>query len=262
MSGIDLHRAYPGLITVAEGELLASLSSGETFLRARQKAGQSGVGITRLSYLREGFASRFRIDIQGRRQVLGLQIPGDFIDLAALVLNNVDHEIETLSPATITTLPHARVAALRGAAPDTYDKLWHIAMLDASIQRYWTFRTGRLGGRARIANLFAEMLVRQYARGLSGLDGCRLPISQADLAQACGMTPVHANRMLSELREEQVCLFLDGRVEVLNLHALFRHGEFQWDYLYLPEAIDEELGVTASSGLPAGRSRSIWRAQI
>jgi len=230
MPGINLHRAYPDLITVAEAELLASLKTGETFLRARQRTGQPGVRITHASYLLEGYVGRFRADTQGRRQFLALQIPGDFIDLPAFMLGHVDHEIETLSPATITALPHPRIATLREAAPDTYDKLWHIALLDASIQRYWTFRTGRLGGRARIANLFAEMLVRQYARGLCGLESCRLPVSQTDLAHACGMTPVHANRMLGELREAGICLFVDGRVEVLDLPGLFRQGEFQWDY--------------------------------
>jgi len=252
--GIDLHRAYPDLITLAEAELLASLKTDRIFLRSRQKAGQPGVRVTQASYLLDGFVGRFRADTQGRRQFLALQIPGDFIDLPAFMLGHVDHDIETLSPATITALPHARIAGLREAAPDIYDKLWHIALLDASIQRYWTFRTGRLVGRARVANLFAEMLVRQYARGLSGLDSCRLPISQTDLAQACGMTPVHANRLLGELREARICLFLDGRIEVLDLPALFRQGEFQWDYLYLPAGIDQHLTAIADGQCVAPRS--------
>ena len=68
------------------------------------------------------------------------------------------------------------------------------------------------------------------------------------------MTPVHANRMLGELREERVCLFMDGRIEVLDLPALFRQGEFHWDYLYLPAVIDQHLAAIAEGECTVPRS--------
>lgn len=253
MPGIDLNRAYPHLFTRAEAELLRSLQTAGTVLRPRQTVVRPGAPVTQAAYLQSGFVGRFRADAQGRRQFLALQIPGDFIDLPAFMLGHLDHEAETFSAATLCHLPHPQIAALRQTAPELYDRLWHVSLLDASIQRYWTFRTGRLGGRARIANLFAETVVRQYARGLAGLDSCLLPISQTDLAEACGMTPVHANRMLGELRGERICLFLDGHIEVLDLPGLFRQGQFQWDYLYLPAEIDAQLTAIAPGHSPAPR---------
>lgn len=261
MPGITLQRAYPHLFTMAQSDLLARLHSSRTMLRPRQKVAQPGVPLTEAAFLLSGFVGRFRADAQGRRQFLTLQIPGDFIDLSAFMLGHLDHEAETFSPATISFLPHDAIAGLRQSAPDIYDRLWHISLLEAAIQRYWIFRTGRLSGRARIANLFAETLVRQYARGLAGLDSCRLPISQTDLAAACGMTPVHANRMLGELRAEGICLFVDGSIEVLNLLKLFREGQFQWDYLYVPDEVDDQLTAICLGQAPAPRSTRIRRAQ-
>ena len=248
MPGLNLHRAYPQLFTPAEAELVTSLQGSPAKVGSRQKLAHAGVAVTACSYLLSGFAGRYRADHQGRRQLLALLIPGDFIDLPTCRLGRSDHEIETFVPATVTSLPHAAISALRHEAPDLHDKLWQVSLLDAAIERYWIFRNGRLVGRARIANLFAETLVRQYARGLCGLDGCPLPISQTDLAEACGMTPVHANRMLGELRQERICLFLDGRVEVMDLARLFRQGQFDWDYLYLPPALDARLAEIARTG--------------
>ena len=67
------------------------------------------------------------------------------------------------------------------------------------------------------------------------------------------MTPVHANRMLGELRQERICLFLDGRVEVMDLARLFRQGQFDWDYLSLPPALDARLAEIARTGSPLRR---------
>ena len=258
MQGLDLHRAYPQLFTRSEADLVTSLQGAAATVRPRHKLVQAGVPVTACSYLLEGFAGRYRADDQGRRQLLGLLIPGDFIDLPTWRLGHSDHEIVALAPARVCTLPHAAISDLRQDAPDLYDKLWQVTLLDAAIERYWTFRNGRLTGRARIASLFAEALVRQYARGLCGLNGCPLPISQTDLAEACGMTPVHANRMLGELRQEQVCLFLDGRVEVMDLAGLFRQAQFDWDYLYLPPEISERLAEIArgeAAPVPQGWAR-------
>lgn len=255
MPGIDLCRAYPQLFTPAEADLVTFLQGPATKVRSRHKLAQAGVSVTCCSYLLEGFAGRYRADHQGRRQLLALLIPGDFIDLPTCRLGHGDHEIEAFATATVSSLPHAAISALRQDAPDLYDKLWQVSLLDAAVERYWTFRNGRLTGRARIANLFAETLVRQHARGLCGLDGCPLPISQTDLAEACGMTPVHANRMLGELRQERICLFLDGRVEVMDLTRLFRQAQFDWDYLYLPPALDARLAEIARGDAPVRGER-------
>lgn len=258
MPGLDLHRAYPQLFTADEADLLAARQGPDIEVRARHRLAQAGVPVTDCTCLRDGFAGRFRADHQGRRQLLALLIPGDFVDLGSCRLGHADHEIETFSAATVAPLPHAAISALRHEAPDLYDKLWRVSLMEGAIERYGIFRNGRLTGRARIANLFAEALVRQYARGLCGLDGCPLPLSQTDLAEACGMTPVHANRMLGELRQERICLFLDGRVEVMDLARLFRQGQFDWDYLHLPAGVSAALAEAAVAGAPARPAQARW----
>lgn len=242
------HQAYPDLFTAAEGDLLASLQETPLRFRPCQRLVRACEPLDHVFYLAEGYVGRYRADLLGRRQFLALQIPGDFIDLPSYALGWLDHDIDSFGPAVVHPVPHRSVTMLRLTRPDMGDKLWRITLIDAAIQRYWIFRIGRLMGRARLANFFAETLVRHYARGLCGLDGCPLPINQTDLAEACGMTPVHANRMMGELRAEGICDFVQGEIRVRDLRALFHTGQFDWDYLYLPPRIERTLAIATGRG--------------
>lgn len=142
-------------------------------------------------------------------------------------------------------------SALHAQAPDAFEKLWRISLIDASIHRYWVFRLGRQPGRARVANFFCEMLVRLYARGLCKIGRFKLPLTQTDLGEVCGMTAVHANRMLCELRDEGICTFVAGEVRVMKLAQMFRVAHFSADYLYLPIKVEQELAarIALSAGV-------------
>lgn len=158
-----------------------------------------------------------------------------------------------LSAGTLSAIPHTSIGHLRESAPELYTKLWCISLLDSAINRYWVFRVGRLVGRARIANFFAEMFTRLHARGLWGRDGFQLPINQGELGDICGMTAVHTNRMIAELRAEGICTFRDAEVRdaevrIADLPGLFAVGQFDWDYLFLPETLSAELAAMVSAG--------------
>ena len=105
-----------------------------------------------------------------------------------------------------------------------------------------------------MASFFCEMLVRLYARSLCTLDGFELPLTQTDLAEVSGMTPVHVNRMLSELRDEGICTFTQGTVQILDLPGLFQTGQYRWDYLYLDEDLDQEIAEKAGMRATAKRT--------
>lgn len=239
--GVTLDRAYPDLFDSTDCQCLAALHKAPVSVDARHRLTRRGERVHDAIYLQDGFAGRYRLDWSGRRQFLSLQIPGDFIDLPSLMVGYLDHDIATISPAICVPFPHQGLHDLRETRPQLYDQFWRVSLRDAAIHRYAAFRVGRLAGRARIANFFAEVFARQFARRLCDKDGFALPLTQADIGEACGMTPVHANRMLSELRSEGLCTLEGGVVTIHDLPGLARAGQFEWDYLYLPDPIDAEL---------------------
>lgn len=249
-AGLTLDRAYPNIFTPAEGLMLSALQDPPETWGARQRLVRANVPLSDSVYLTKGFLGRYCLDRQGLRQFVGLQIPGDYVDLPAYMLGHLDHDIDAINDVVGRRTPHENFRILRAQEPDIFEKLWRISLIDASIQRYGSFRLGRLPGRARVANFFCEMLVRLYARGLCKIDRFKLPLSQADLGEVCGMTAVHANRMVGELRDEGICTFAAGEVRVSNLKQMFRFAHFSTDYLYLPAEVEQELA--ARMAVPAG----------
>lgn len=246
-----LDRAYRDVFDPQEAEFLARIQGDVQVLGPRQRLVRANVPLKQSFYLTRGFIGRTRVDRAGRRQFLALQIPGDYVDLPAFVLHSLDHDLYSISEIAVRPVQHTDLTALRDSEPELFQKLWRISMIDAAIHRYWIYRIGRLSGRTRIANFFCEMLVRLHSRGLGGLHAFPLPLTQTDVAEVCGITAVHANRLIAELRAEGTCAFGNGEVAVSDPLALFRAGQFTWDYLYLPAEKDAEL--RAALGLGRGR---------
>lgn len=251
-----LDRAYPDIFSASEAQAIASLAETSFAVRTRTRLVRAHVPLSKSLYLDRGLVGRYGTDRQGRRQFVGIQIPGDYFDIAAYVLSWLDHDVVTLSEAEITATSHASLDRLRDEQPQLYRKLWQISMIDGSIHRYWIFRMGRLAGKARIANFLTEMFVRLYARGLCGIDRYDLPLSQNELAEICGMTAVHVNRLLGELRLDGMCTLAEGTVSLGNLPALARIGHYSPDYLYLAPEILAEIRLLL--GLrPSGAERAV-----
>jgi len=117
--------------------------------------------------------------------------------------------------------------------PQLTRKLWFATLLDAAIHRAWLFRLGRLDALGRVAHFLCETNVRLVSAGLS--DGRRfaLGLTQSDLAEICGLTNVHVNRVMRALREERLCTFRSSLVEIIEPDRLAKRGEFDPAYLYI-----------------------------
>jgi len=180
----------------------------------------------------EGFACRYMDDREGRRQLVAIHVPGDFIDLHGFTMRVLDHDIVTLGTARVATVDHEALAAITENRPRLTRLLWFSTLLEAAMHREWIFRLGRLGADGRVAHLFCEVEARLAMVGLS--DGGRflLPLTQSDLGEACGITGVHANRTLRCLREEGLVTFANGQAAILDHARLARLAEFDPIYLY------------------------------
>jgi len=201
----------------------------------RKRIVRAGETLSFSTLLIEGFMCRYIDDRRGLRQLVAFHVPGDFVDLHGYPLRTLDHDVATLTSATIATVPHTALAEIERDAPEMARKLWFATLLDAAIHRAWLFRLGRLDGIGRVAHFLCETNARLMLAGLS--DGRRFAfgLTQNDLAEICGLTNVHVNRVIRALREEQLCLFRSSLVEILDLKRLAARGQFDPTYLYIDE---------------------------
>jgi CRP-like cAMP-binding protein len=181
-----------------------------------------------------GFVARQTELPNGRRQILAIHVPGDFLDLHGLLLKSLDHEVVTLSPARLAEAPHPVLREMTSEQPHLARLLWFSTMVDAAIHREWIASLGRTAA-GRIAHLFCELQTRLEVVGLADAREFPLPLTQIDLADATALTPVHVNRTLRHLRESGIVDFRSGQVSIGDLNALRRIAGFKPDYLYLEQ---------------------------
>ncbi|HEX8222337.1 MAG TPA: Crp/Fnr family transcriptional regulator [Allosphingosinicella sp.] len=197
-----------------------------TFIRAGELLNHS-------SLLLDGIASRHKDLRDGQRQITELHVPGDFTDLHSFTLKRLDHHVMTLTPCAIAVVPHEKLREITERFPHLTRVYWFATNLDAAIHREWELSLGRRSAISRLAHLLCELRVRLGLVGLADESGYDLPLTQEDLADCLGLTSVHINRTLKELREQDVVVFRSGRVDIADLRSLERIAEFNPAYLYL-----------------------------
>ena len=163
---------------------------------------REGERTTHSCIVKSGLVSRYKTLRSGARQIVSFHIAGDMIDLQSLLVVIADHGIRTHVPTVICEYAHADLFRLATEFPELARAFWFDTLIDASIFREWTLNVGRRTSRERVAHLLLEMVFRMKAAGLSDGETMVLPISQADLADAVGISPVHINRSLQSLRAE------------------------------------------------------------
>jgi CRP-like cAMP-binding protein len=220
-------------LTLDERARLESAISEVRTLGPRTTLVRAGERIHQSTLLIDGIMSRYIDDRQGLRQLVAIHVPGDFVDLHGFPLKVLDHDVATMTAATVAIVPHAELDAIKCELPDLAEKLWFATLIDAAIHRAWLFRLGRLDAIGRVAHFLCETNVRLASTGLS--DGRRfaLGLIQNDIAEICGLTNVHVNRVIRALREERLCLFRSSLVDILDPERLAARGQFDPHYLYI-----------------------------
>ena len=181
----------------------------------------------------EGLMCRYKDLRNGSRQIAELHVPGDFSDLHGFTLKKLDHNILTLTPCRIAEVPHGKLKTITEQHPHLARLLWLSTNIDAAIHREWELSLGRRSALGRTAHLFCELQVRLDIIGLATESGFQLDLTQTDLAECLGLTPVHVNRTLKELRERGAVEFRRGSVTINDLDQLQQIAEFNPGYLNL-----------------------------
>jgi CRP-like cAMP-binding protein len=227
-----LSRKFSALGPVSEAELrfLDQLPLQIRELGRDQDIVREGVRPTQCVLLLEGFACRYRSLPDGRRQILSFHIAGDFMDLQGYLLNRLDHNIATLIPSRIGILPYSVITEMT-VYPNITRLLWRDTLLDGALHREWIVNVGRRTAYQRVAHVLCELVTRLEAIGMARDGVCDLPLTQADLADATGLSTVHVNRVIQELRRH-VLIALKGRTfTALNWEGLKRAADFDDGYL-------------------------------
>ena len=185
------------------------------------------------SVLIEGFAYRQKVTGDGARQIIALCIPGDAVDLQNMFLNIADHGVQMLTSGTVADLKRSDLQDLVMARPAIGAAIIKSTLVEASIVREWVVNVGRRDARERIAHLLCEFAVRLENRGLSP-GGFELPMTQEQLADATGLTPVHVNRVLKVLEGEGLITRQRRQIQFPDWRALQQVGDFRRQYLHLP----------------------------
>ena len=220
-------------MTDQEKQVIEGLIESEHTLADGEPIACRGTECSNATILVEGFAIRV---IERRRQahIVGLQVPGDFVDLPAFALKRLDHDIRALGPAKVGRVSHARIRQVIDRQPHLARLLWFATLLDAAIHREWILKLEDLSAAQRVAHVFCEICRRLEMVGLGGPNGFSLPLTQAQLASMCGTTPVHMSRALRRLRDETGATFRHGKLQYPDPGALAAYCEYDPSYLYGP----------------------------
>jgi len=220
---------------VSEGEeaaIRAMVQPPQTY-SARSYVVREGAPLDRSALLVDGIMARNKSLRDGERQITELHVPGDFADLHAFTLKRLDHDIVALSDCRISWVPHDLLREAIDLFPHLGRLFWFSTNLDAAIHRAWTVSLGRRDALQGLAHLLCELQVRLEIVGLADADGYALPLTQHDLADCLGLTAVHVNRVLRELRELRLVTVRSSRVTIADLGRLRQIAEFSPDYLFL-----------------------------
>ena len=174
--------------------------------------------------------------MDGPRSFTQLNIAGDFVDLHSLLMEQMDHGVVAITDCVVATAPHQKIVETVAAHPHLGRLLWLDTVIDGAIHRQWLHRMGRQAALGRLAHLICEMEARCAVVGLAGEDGFDLPLSQVELGDCLGLSSVHVNRTLMELRRLEVVEWRGARIRILDRDRLEDIAEFDPAYLRLNTA--------------------------
>jgi CRP-like cAMP-binding protein len=222
-------------LTDDERQALKNLPMQLAVIRENQDLVREGDCPSRSCLILSGFTATYKVTKEGKRQIVTFGIAGDIPDLQSLHLKVLDCSIGTLTPCRVGFITHEDLHDICTRYPRIAAAFWRETLIEGAIFREWVMNVGRREAYHRVAHLFCEMLVRLRAVGLTEDHACDLPITQGELADAFGLTPVHVNRVLKQMRADGLIETKGSRLTIPDWDRLKEVGEFNPTYLHLEQ---------------------------
>jgi CRP-like cAMP-binding protein len=181
----------------------------------------------------EGWACRYKQLPDGKRQIVSLFVPGDFCDVNVYILKYMDHSIGAITRLKVAMISPEEMNALSDSSPRIIQALWWHELVTSAIQREWTLNLGQRSAYERLAHLLIELYLRLQTVGRARDGRCDFPLTQNDLADATGLTAVHVNRTLQELRRDGLIELERKQLQILDMERMMDVSMFNPNYLHL-----------------------------
>jgi CRP-like cAMP-binding protein len=228
--------------------VIATISQVSRIIPPRHDLIREGENPRFVHLMVDGWACRYKALPDGRRQIVAFFVPGDFCDLNVYVLKEMDHGIGAITRLSVADISREEMDSVTAAHPRITQALWWESLVQVAIQREWTLNVGQRSAYERIAHLLVELYLRLKAVGLARDGSCDFPLTQNDLADATGLTPVHVNRTLQDLRRDDLILLEHKRLTIPDVRRLMQVATFNPNYLHLGHegrALDARLEPAA-----------------
>lgn len=212
---------------------LAQLTRNFRFVDARRDLISEGDKPRCVHLVLDGWACRYKQLPDGKRQIVALFLPGDFCDVNVYILKAMDHSIGAITRLKVATITPEEMNALTAERPRITQALWWHELVTAAVQREWTLNLGQRSAYERLAHLLIELYTRLKAVGWSHNGRCDFPLTQNDLADATGLTSVHVNRTLQELRRDGLIALERKQLQILDMPRMIDVAMFNPNYLHL-----------------------------
>jgi CRP-like cAMP-binding protein len=181
--------------------------------------------------LQSGWACSYKSLRDGARQIISFPIAGDCVGLRSVLLRTSDHSFSALTDATVSTVTGAHVMKCVTEFPRLGAALLWAASRDEAMIVEHLVNVGRRSPIERTAHFFMELAERLTLVGEATETEFKCPLNQYVLADALGLTAIHINRVLRQLREENLLTVRKGRVQIHDLNRLRKVAGFQGGYL-------------------------------
>ncbi|MDD1528167.1 cyclic nucleotide-binding protein [Bradyrhizobium sp. WBOS7] len=217
----------------------ARASLDYAMLEGLQRAGSGedllaeGDPVDSVRILLSGWLCRYKTLVDGRRQIVNFAFPGESCDAHAYLLPVMDHSIATLTPVVYAEIKRARFEGLLAGDRSLAEAFWCETLVNNAIQREWAVNLGRRTALERVAHLFCEIFERLRPVGMIEGNSCIMPVTQTDLADATGLSVVHLNRTVQDLRASGLIVLRDRILTINDLAALKDAALFSPGYLQL-----------------------------
>jgi CRP-like cAMP-binding protein len=223
-------------LPATDRDAIAALGEGAREMSARRYIIREGDRPDHVHLIVEGWAARYKLLPGGSRQITAFLLPGDFCDLHVTILGEMDHSIATLTRARVAYIPRGRMEALT-SRPAIAKAFWWATLVDEAVLRSWIVNIGRRDAFEAIGHLMCELYLRLRLVGMTDDHRYELPLTQEEIGDALGLTPVHVNRVLQRMRAEGLISLERGALTIHDYRRLEKASGFNPNYLHIEQRV-------------------------
>jgi CRP-like cAMP-binding protein len=203
------------------------LMESDVIVKKRRDLVVDGYEYRKLCFVEDGFAARYKLLRNGKRQIVNFALPGDIIGVPGSFLDKARYSVVALTDLKVQSCTMNAYIQLCYKQPQFGLALTWLAMHEAILCSEHTINTGRRTPVERVAHFLLETHARLRAVGRAEENSFDLPISQELMSDALGLSVPHFNRMLAKLRTDGLVIATDRRIEFTDREALAQLGHFQ-----------------------------------